>query len=234
MKGLLHHSSCHSIVFMWSIYFCLSLSFVLFLLIFSPFWSSPLFLWMHPILSIHVHLPLLSLLFPPHCNVVSLLFLPWLWWVVQLALLQYRLSMSSMLCQPLTPPGSGTLHTYQVLFPFHSIPLGLLEVNLGPEDRVALRLGQEGQGYFSSRKHLNAVTVHSIKPTAWTQPVEDLSLDGPHFDSTPFWHNVRPTSHSRIWPIEKYPWKENLTFYFVRMCTYPSSFKACLAMLLCG
>nr|XP_023839884.1 sphingomyelin phosphodiesterase 4 isoform X1 [Salvelinus alpinus] len=35
---------------------------------------------------------------------------------VKLALLQYRLSMSSMLCQPLTPPGSGTLDTYQEPF----------------------------------------------------------------------------------------------------------------------
>lgn len=60
---------------------------------------------------------------PPHC--VPLL--PprpstCLWWVLQLALLQYRLSMSSMLCQPPAPPGSGTLHTYQVLLPFHSVP----------------------------------------------------------------------------------------------------------------
>lgn len=50
----------------------------------------------------------------------------------QLALLQYRLSMSSMPCQPHAPPGSGTLHTYQVLLPFHTPPplWGLLEVNL--------------------------------------------------------------------------------------------------------
>uniref|UniRef100_A0A8D3E1D8 Sphingomyelin phosphodiesterase 4 n=1 Tax=Scophthalmus maximus TaxID=52904 RepID=A0A8D3E1D8_SCOMX len=41
---------------------------------------------------------------------------------VKLALLQYRLSMSSMPCQPHAPPGSGTLHTYQVLLPFHSPP----------------------------------------------------------------------------------------------------------------
>ncbi|XP_057702987.1 sphingomyelin phosphodiesterase 4 isoform X2 [Corythoichthys intestinalis] len=34
----------------------------------------------------------------------------------QLALLQYRLSMSSMPCQPHSPPGSGTLHTYQEPF----------------------------------------------------------------------------------------------------------------------
>uniref|UniRef100_A0A8C3AHX4 Sphingomyelin phosphodiesterase 4 n=1 Tax=Cyclopterus lumpus TaxID=8103 RepID=A0A8C3AHX4_CYCLU len=35
---------------------------------------------------------------------------------VKLALLQYRLSMSSMPCQPSAPPGSGTLHTYQEPF----------------------------------------------------------------------------------------------------------------------
>uniref|UniRef100_A0A1A8J0J8 Sphingomyelin phosphodiesterase 4 n=1 Tax=Nothobranchius kuhntae TaxID=321403 RepID=A0A1A8J0J8_NOTKU len=35
---------------------------------------------------------------------------------VKLALLQYRLSMSSMPCQPLAPPGSGPLHTYQEPF----------------------------------------------------------------------------------------------------------------------
>lgn len=50
---------------------------------------------------------------------------------VKLALLQYRLSMSSMPCQPLVPPGSGTLHSYQVHLPFHSAPWGLLEVMLG-------------------------------------------------------------------------------------------------------
>ncbi|KAM8916477.1 sphingomyelin phosphodiesterase 4 isoform 1-T1 [Spinachia spinachia] len=35
---------------------------------------------------------------------------------VKLALLQYRLSMSSMPSQPFAPPGSGTLHTYQEPF----------------------------------------------------------------------------------------------------------------------
>uniref|UniRef100_H3CH16 Sphingomyelin phosphodiesterase 4 n=1 Tax=Tetraodon nigroviridis TaxID=99883 RepID=H3CH16_TETNG len=35
---------------------------------------------------------------------------------VKLALLQYRLSMSSLLCQPQAPPGSGTLHSYQEPF----------------------------------------------------------------------------------------------------------------------
>lgn len=54
----------------------------------------------------------------------------------QLALLQYRLSKSSMPCQPRAPPGSGTLHTYQVLLPFHSAPplWALLEVNLQPAE----------------------------------------------------------------------------------------------------
>lgn len=47
----------------------------------------------------------------------------------QLALLQYRLSMSSMPYQPHAPPGSATLHTYQVLLPFHLAPR-LLKVNL--------------------------------------------------------------------------------------------------------
>lgn len=80
-----------------------------FLLSFSPSSSFPL--------SFFPPLPLLRCVF----------LLPTLWWVLQLALLQYRLNMSSMLCQPPAPPGSGTLHTYQVLLPFHS---GFLEVNL--------------------------------------------------------------------------------------------------------
>ncbi|XP_032405638.1 sphingomyelin phosphodiesterase 4 isoform X2 [Xiphophorus hellerii] len=58
----------------------------------------------------------------------------------QLALLQYRLSMSSMPCQPLAPPGSGTLHTYQVLLPFHSAapPWGLLEEPFNPSEEHVL------------------------------------------------------------------------------------------------
>lgn len=73
---------------------------------------------------------------PPPFVVLSFLLLiflsPLVVTVEQLALLQYRLSMSSMPCQPHAPPGSGTLHTYQVLLPFHSPPplWGLLEVNL--------------------------------------------------------------------------------------------------------
>ncbi len=78
----------------------------------------------------HVHCPAplpLFFLSSPHCVPLFPLLSPpltstRLWWVLQLALLQYRLSMSSMLCQPPAPPGSGTLHTYQVLLPFHSVP----------------------------------------------------------------------------------------------------------------
>lgn len=63
----------------------------------------------------------------------------------QLVLLQYRLSMSSLLYQPQAPPGSGTHHTYQVLLPYNSAlpPWGLLEVKLGSvgsESRLLLML----------------------------------------------------------------------------------------------
>lgn len=89
-------------------------------------------------------LPLPSLPHPPSLSLFAavpppsfvLIFLAFLSLLVvtgeQLALLQYRLSMSSMPCQPHAPPGSGTLHTYQVLLPFHSPPplWGLLEVNI--------------------------------------------------------------------------------------------------------
>ncbi|KAI5622538.1 sphingomyelin phosphodiesterase 4 [Silurus asotus] len=54
---------------------------------------------------------------------------------VKLALLQYRLNMSSMLCQPPAPPGSGTFHTYQVLLPFHS---GFLEEPFSPTEEHVL------------------------------------------------------------------------------------------------
>lgn len=89
--------------------------------------------------------PVSSLLFLLHLLSLSLLFLIFLSPLVvtseQLALLQYRLSMSSMPCQPHAPPGSGTLHTYQVLLPFNSPPplLGLLEVNLS-ESRLQPRI----------------------------------------------------------------------------------------------
>lgn len=45
---------------------------------------------------------------------------PWWFWADQLALLQYRLSLSSVGSPAPPPPGSGTLHTYQVLLPFSS------------------------------------------------------------------------------------------------------------------
>ncbi|KAM4612961.1 sphingomyelin phosphodiesterase 4 isoform 2-T2 [Polymixia lowei] len=76
----------------------------------------------------------------------------------QLALLQYRLSMSSMPCQPHAPPGSGTLHTYQVLLPFHSAPglWGLLEEPFSPTEEhvLVVRL---------LVKHLHAFS-NSLKP----------------------------------------------------------------------
>ncbi|XP_038152638.1 sphingomyelin phosphodiesterase 4 isoform X3 [Cyprinodon tularosa] len=76
----------------------------------------------------------------------------------QLALLQYRLSMSSMPCQPHAPPGSGTFHTYQVLLPFHSPPplWGLLEEPFSPSEEhvLVVRL---------LVKHLHAFS-NSLKP----------------------------------------------------------------------
>ncbi|XP_029948276.1 sphingomyelin phosphodiesterase 4-like isoform X1 [Salarias fasciatus] len=64
---------------------------------------------------------------------------------VKLALLQYRLSMSSgtsgvPLPPPAPPPGPGSLHTYQVLLPFHSAPAlrGLLEEPFSPSEEHVL------------------------------------------------------------------------------------------------
>lgn len=134
-EGNLHLDHFHSIV-VNIVLFCSFFS------IFVPlsFWSllCPtlyFFSWMalFPFFSFycHFHLPprFLSPFFPPSSPPLCVPppSLPTLWWVLQLALLQYRLNMSSMLCQPPAPPGSGTLHTYQVLLPFHS---GFLEVNL--------------------------------------------------------------------------------------------------------
>uniref|UniRef100_A0A4W5LK79 Sphingomyelin phosphodiesterase 4 n=1 Tax=Hucho hucho TaxID=62062 RepID=A0A4W5LK79_9TELE len=75
---------------------------------------------------------------------------------VKLALLHYRLSMSSMPCQPLTPPGPGTLDTYQVLLPFHPLPPGLLEETFTPTEEhvLVVRL---------LVKHLHAFSC-SLKP----------------------------------------------------------------------
>ncbi|XP_028285053.1 sphingomyelin phosphodiesterase 4 isoform X2 [Parambassis ranga] len=97
----------------------------------------------------------------------------------QLALLQYRLSMSSMPCQPYAPPGSGTLHTYQVLLPFHSPPplWGLLEEPFSPTEEhvLVVRL---------LVKHLHAFS-NSLKP-------EQLS-------SSPSAH-----SHTHTSPLEEF------------------------------
>ncbi|XP_042366728.1 sphingomyelin phosphodiesterase 4 isoform X1 [Plectropomus leopardus] len=98
---------------------------------------------------------------------------------VKLALLQYRLSMSSMPCQPYAPPGSGTLHTYQVLLPFHSPPplWGLLEEPFSPSEEhvLVVRL---------LVKHLHAFS-NSLKP-------EQLS-------SSPSAH-----SHTHTSPLEEF------------------------------
>ncbi|KAM8756184.1 sphingomyelin phosphodiesterase 4 isoform 2-T2 [Acanthopagrus schlegelii] len=98
---------------------------------------------------------------------------------VKLALLQYRLSMSSMPCQPHAPPGSGTLHTYQVLLPFHSPPplWGLLEEPFSPTEEhvLVVRL---------LVKHLHAFS-NSLKP-------EQLS-------SSPSAH-----SHTHTSPLEEF------------------------------
>ncbi|KAM9813710.1 sphingomyelin phosphodiesterase 4 [Neosynchiropus ocellatus] len=96
---------------------------------------------------------------------------------VKLALLQYRLSMSSVPCQALGPPGSGTLHTYQVLLPFHSPPAlwGLLEEPFSPSEEhvLVVRL---------LVKHLHAFS-NSLKP-------EQLSPS--------------PHSHAHASPLEEF------------------------------
>lgn len=98
---------------------------------------------------------------------------------VKLALLQYRLSMSSMPCLPHAPPGSGTLHTYQVLLPFHSPPplWGLLEEPFSPTEEhvLVVRL---------LIKHLHAFS-NSLKP-------EQLSS------------SASPHSHTHPSPLEEF------------------------------
>ncbi|XP_034725344.1 sphingomyelin phosphodiesterase 4-like [Etheostoma cragini] len=98
---------------------------------------------------------------------------------VKLALLQYRLSMSSVPSQPYAPPGSGTRHTYQVLLPFHSPPplWGLLEEPFSPTEEhvLVVRL---------LVKHLHAFS-NSLKP-------EQLS-------SSPSAH-----SHTHTSPLEEF------------------------------
>uniref|UniRef100_A0A8C8C9Z1 Sphingomyelin phosphodiesterase 4 n=1 Tax=Oncorhynchus tshawytscha TaxID=74940 RepID=A0A8C8C9Z1_ONCTS len=83
---------------------------------------------------------------------------------VKLALLQYRLSMSSMLCQPLTPPGSGTLDTYQPFTPTeeHVLVVRLLvkhlhafSCSLKPE-----QVSSSAHSHTSPLEELKRVVVH--------------------------------------------------------------------------
>ncbi|XP_033996381.1 sphingomyelin phosphodiesterase 4 isoform X2 [Trematomus bernacchii] len=99
----------------------------------------------------------------------------------QLALLQYRLSMSSMPSQPFTPPGSGTLNTYQVLLPFHS-PLslwGLLEEPFSPTEEhvLVVRLLVKNLHAFSNSLKPDQLTssppTHSHTHTH-TSPLEEF------------------------------------------------------------
>uniref|UniRef100_A0A8C1FCR2 Sphingomyelin phosphodiesterase 4 n=1 Tax=Cyprinus carpio carpio TaxID=630221 RepID=A0A8C1FCR2_CYPCA len=80
---------------------------------------------------------------------------------VKLALLQYRLSMSSMLCQPPAPPGSGTLHTYQE--PFMPSEEHVLVVRLLVKHLHAFSSSQKQEAIFSSPS-----------PHSHSSPLEEL------------------------------------------------------------
>ncbi|KAM7401542.1 hypothetical protein PAMP_016849 [Pampus punctatissimus] len=98
---------------------------------------------------------------------------------VKLALLQYRLSMSSMPCQPHAPPGSGTLHTYQVLLPFHSAPplWGLLEEPFSPTEEhvlVVRLLVKHLHGFSNSLKPEQLLSSPSAHSHTHTSPLEEF------------------------------------------------------------
>ncbi|XP_038553618.1 sphingomyelin phosphodiesterase 4 isoform X1 [Micropterus salmoides] len=98
---------------------------------------------------------------------------------VKLALLQYRLSMSSMPCQPHAPPGSGTLHTYQVLLPFHSPPplWGLLEEPFSPTEEhvlVVRLLVKHLHAFSSSLKPEQLSSSPSAHSHTHTSPLEEF------------------------------------------------------------
>ncbi|XP_070703197.1 sphingomyelin phosphodiesterase 4 isoform X1 [Pempheris klunzingeri] len=98
---------------------------------------------------------------------------------VKLALLQYRLSMSSMPCQPYAPPGSGTLHTYQVLLPFHSPPplWGLLEEPFSPTEEhvlVVRLLVKHLHAFSNSLKPEQLSSSPSAHSHAHTSPLEEF------------------------------------------------------------
>ncbi|KAM9758854.1 LOW QUALITY PROTEIN: sphingomyelin phosphodiesterase 4 [Menidia menidia] len=94
---------------------------------------------------------------------------------VKLALLQYRLSMSSSPCPPHAPPGSGTLHTHQVLLPFHSAPppWGLLEEPFSPTEEhvLVVRLLVKHLHAFSCSLKQEPPPPHSHTHTS---PLEEL------------------------------------------------------------
>ncbi|XP_005740968.1 sphingomyelin phosphodiesterase 4, partial [Pundamilia nyererei] len=98
---------------------------------------------------------------------------------VKLALLQYRLSMSSMPCQPHAPPGSGTLHTYQVLLPFHSPPplWGLLEEPFSPTEEhvlVVRLLVKHVHAFSNSLKPEQLSSSPSAHSHTHTSPLEEF------------------------------------------------------------
>ncbi|XP_068450060.1 sphingomyelin phosphodiesterase 4 isoform X2 [Clinocottus analis] len=77
----------------------------------------------------------------------------------QLALLQYRLSMSSTPCQPSAPPGSGTLHTYQDPF------------SPTEEHVLVVRLLVKHLHAFSNSLKPETLTA---SPSAHSSPLEEL------------------------------------------------------------
>ncbi|XP_023810565.1 sphingomyelin phosphodiesterase 4 isoform X1 [Oryzias latipes] len=98
---------------------------------------------------------------------------------VKLALLQYRLSLSSMPSQPHAPPGSGTLHTYQVLLPFNSPPplWGLLEEPFSPSEELVLVVRLLVKHLHAFSNSLKSEQVSPSPPAqshAHTSPLEEF------------------------------------------------------------
>ncbi|KAL7844051.1 hypothetical protein SRHO_G00225900 [Serrasalmus rhombeus] len=80
---------------------------------------------------------------------------------VKLALLQYRLNMSSMLCQPPAPPGSGTLHTYQE--PFNPTEEHVLVVRLLVKHLHAFSNSLKQEQVTSPSTHSHASPLEEFK-----------------------------------------------------------------------
>uniref|UniRef100_A0A669B1D3 Sphingomyelin phosphodiesterase 4 n=1 Tax=Oreochromis niloticus TaxID=8128 RepID=A0A669B1D3_ORENI len=89
---------------------------------------------------------------------------------VKLALLQYRLSMSSMPCQPHAPPGSGTLHTYQE--PFSPTEEHVLVVRL---------LVKHLHAFSNSLKPEQLSSSPSAHSHTHTSPLEEFKRSVPRF-----------------------------------------------------